>query len=233
MNENSKEIERIKSVYNNYKKSKDYPAWTLSNRGNNFIIKERNDAIKNILIDNKIDLKNMKILELGAAAGNLVPMLESNGAKRENIKCVDIRLNKLEQGKKQFPEVDFREMDAGKLDFSDSTFDVITVFTLFSSILDREYRLKIACEILRTLKPNGFILYYDIRYNNPFNKNVIGIGLKDLDELFPNVKKIVKPITLLPPLSRKLGVSTTYLYNILSNISFLKTNYLTLFKLGR
>ena len=85
---------------NNYKKDKDYHDWTLSNHGNNFIIKERNNAIRNILIDNKIDLKNMKILEIGSAAGNLVPILESNGAKRDNIKCIDIRLNKLEQGKK-------------------------------------------------------------------------------------------------------------------------------------
>ena len=124
-------------------------------------------------------------------------------------------------------------MDAGKLIFSDSTFDMITVFTLFSSVLEKENRLKIAREILRTLKPNGFILYYDIRYDNPFNENVIGIRLKDLDELFPNVNKIVKLITLLPPLSRKLGGSATYLYDTLSKISILRTNYLTLFKIGR
>ena len=35
---------------------------------------------------------------------------------------------------------------------------------------------KVAAEMLRVVKPQGLILWYDFRYNNPRNSNVRGIG---------------------------------------------------------
>ena len=43
-----------------------------------------------------------------------------------------------------------------------------------------------ASEIRRGFKLGGVIMYYDLRINNPFNKNIIGINKKEIDNnLFP------------------------------------------------
>ena len=112
------------------------------------------------------------------------------------------------------------------MDFDDSKFDIITTFTLFSSILNEESRAKVATEIHRILKPNGFIIYYDLRINNPINKNVIGIKKNDLYKLFPNMKYEIQSTTVLPPISRKLGKFTNSLYPFLTKLSCLHSHYI-------
>ena len=72
--------------------------------------------------------------------------------------------------------------------YEDNYFDIITVFTVFSSIINKSYRKKISKEIDRVLKKGGMILYYDLKYLNPFNKNVIKINKDEIDNNFENVK---------------------------------------------
>ena len=50
--------------------------------------------------------------------------------------------------------------------------------TCFTSILDQEMKKSIAREVLRVLKDEGIILWYDFRYNNPKNPDVKGIEKK-------------------------------------------------------
>ena len=71
-------------------------------------------------------------------------------------------------------------------------------------------------EVSRVLKPNGFILYYDLRYNNPANKDVVGIHRDELWLLFSRMKKHINTLTILPPLVRMLGSYTQTLYKIFS-----------------
>ena len=73
-------------------------------------------------------------------------------------------------------------------------------------------------------------MYYDLRINNPFNKNIIGINKKEIDNLFPNMEKQLRKITLLPPLTRILGVTLPYSYPFFSMIPLLKSHYIGLFK---
>ena len=101
---------------------------------------------------------------------------------------------------------------------------------MFSSILDDQNRYKVANEIIRLLKPNGIIMYYDVRYNNPTNKNLKAVKRKQLFKLFPNMKKELLSVTLLPYLSRKLGILNNPFYFLLSKISFLRTHYIGIIK---
>ena len=81
-------------------------------------------------------------------------------------------------------------------------------------------------------KPNGVIIYYDIRYNNPFNSNVIKMTLDDIKYLFPNMIVKLKPVTILPPLIRALGKTSIELYPLLAKLNFLKTHYIGHFTKG-
>jgi ubiquinone/menaquinone biosynthesis C-methylase UbiE len=225
-----KERERIKNVYTAYMSDETfYKKWSTSNSGNHFISEERYKAIEKFLIDFDVKLHNKMILEVGCAGGSTISSLLRLGAVEENIHGIDIRSHRLNDAKKIYPNARFSIMDASELNFVGNNFDIVTTFTLFSSILDPEIRKQIASEIYRVLKPDGVVLYYDFRYNNPANKHVDGINKNEINHLFFHMKMTLKSITVLPPLSRKLDKMTSILYPALSKVPFLRSHYLGLF----
>ena len=174
------EINRILSVYNKYMAhSRLKNKWSISNKGNRIIYNERKSNISKIIHDLGIRLTSKNILDVGCAGGNIFNLLQDLGAKEENIYGIDVRGDRLEEAKELFPASNFMQMDARELNFDDATFDIVFTFTIFSSIIEKKIRMEVANEICRVLKPNGVIIYYDIRYNNPFNSNVIKMTLDD------------------------------------------------------
>ena len=116
-------------------------------------------------------------------------------------------------------------MDARKLNFDENYFDIITVFTFFSSLLNENYQNEVSKELIRVLKPKGLIVFYDLRYNNPFNPNVVGITKSRLNDIFKNKLVDYDLLTLIPPLARSLGTLNYLLYKTLSYIPFFKSHY--------
>jgi len=87
---------------------------------------------------------------------------------------------------------------------------------------------KIAREIDRVLAPGGRLLWYDFAFNNPFNPEVRGIGLREVCQLFPGFSMTARRITLAPPLGRAIGRVGPIVYYLASKIRFLCTHYLCL-----
>lgn len=225
----SKNLERlrIETVYNGYlNNTKIINKWSEKNIGNQISIKDRNSKVKDLFIKNNLDIKNAKILDLGCASGNFINSLLNIGIRKKNITGIDIRKNSIKNAKKRFPEIRFQLMDARKLEYSDNTFDCIIIFTLFSSVLKSLDRKKIAEEAKRVLKSTGFIIFYDVRMNNPFNKNIIGMNKKELSRIFYDMKFVCARITLIPPIARNLGIATSMLYPILCKLPFLNSHYI-------
>ena len=148
-----------------------------------------------------------------------MPILKKFGAAEKNLHGIDLREDRLSYAKKRFPKSSFNLMDARNINFNDSSFDMVISFTLFSSVLNMDYRKQIAREMVRVLKPRGVILYYDFRYNNPFNRNVMKLDIKIWKSLFPNMKMELT-LLLLPPLVRLFGGLAKLFYPILSKIHF-------------
>jgi len=227
------EVNRILSVYNKYMAhSRLKNKWSISNKGNKIIHNERKSNISKIIHDLDIRLTSKNILDVGCAGGNIFNLLQDLGAKEENIYGIDVRGDRLKEAKELFPASNFMQMDARELNFDDATFDIVFTFTIFSSIIEKKIRMEVADEICRVLKPNGVIIYYDIRYNNPFNSNVIKMTLDDIKYLFPNMIVKLKPITILPPFIRALGKTSIKLYPFLAKLNFLKTHYIGHFTKG-
>lgn len=225
----SKNLERlrIETVYNGYLNNKKViNKWSEKNIGNQISIKDRNSKVKDLFIKNNLDIKNAKVLDLGCASGNFINSLLNIGIRKKNITGIDIRKNSIKNAKKRFPEIRFELMDARKLEYSDNTFDCIIIFTLFSSVLKSLDRKKIAEEAKRVLKSTGLIIYYDVRMNNPFNKNIIGMNKKELSRIFHDMKFVCARITLIPPIARNLGIATSMLYPILCKLPFLNSHYI-------
>jgi hypothetical protein len=74
--------------------------------------------------------------------------------------------------------------------------------TMFSSILSTGVREDIAAEMDRVLRPNGVVLWYDLRADNPFNKDVRGVRRQEIARLFPGYALRLTRVTLAPPLAR-------------------------------
>ena len=69
-------------------------------------------------------------------------------------------------------------------------------------------------------------MWYDFIYDNPKNKDVNGIPLKEIKELFPEAKIQYWSLTLAPPISRLITKIHPSLYNIFNAFPFLRTHIL-------
>jgi hypothetical protein len=97
---------------------------------------------------------------------------------------------------------------------------------LFSSILNPDFRQACAADIWRVLKPNGMLIWYDFRYDNPMNRKVKGMTLKEIHRLFPAGRIRKYNITLLPPIARKIAPFSVSLCRLISLMPPLRSHIL-------
>jgi ubiquinone/menaquinone biosynthesis C-methylase UbiE len=146
------------------------------------------------------------------------------GARVEDLIGVDLLPDRVAAAKRNHPNLDVRVANAEHLEFPEASFDLVLAITLFSSIKDRGMAHRVADEIERVMKPGGALLWYDFRYDNPRNRNVRGMSGAEVITLFPRLSGELRKITLLPPLSRRLGPLTPALYPAFSAIPRLRTH---------
>jgi phospholipid N-methyltransferase len=158
------------------------------------------------------ELDSRKIMEIGAGSGDNLIALKRFGFRWSNIyanELLDDRVSILEQN---LPNSHIYKGDALELEFEEH-FDIVFQSTLFTSVLDFEFKKKLANKMMKMTKKCGLILWYDFKYNNPNNKDVKGISKTEINRLFPNAKKIkFYNTTLAPPIARRVGK----LYNIIN-----------------
>jgi len=104
---------------------------------------------------------------------------------------------------------------ADEIPFDDGTFDVTAAITLFSSLPSSRMESAVAAEISRVTRSRGYLLWYDIRYPNPWNASVHAVPSGRIHELFPGWTGELRSSTLLPPVARRLARSTPVLYPVL------------------
>lgn len=225
------EIEEIRKRYEKRKSLPEKSRYSYFNSGNLFIIQGREKKILELL--NKYGMNHLgdkKILDIGCGTGGWLRDFIQWGARPENLYGIDLLEDRIEEARKISPNINFICGNAEKLDFPDNNFDIVLQATCFTSIFDLEMKKNIAKEMLRTLKDEGIILWYDFRYNNPKNPDVKGIEIKEIRELFPNCQYDFNLITLAPPLVRRLAPQNWLLCEILGKIPLLRTHYLVIIK---
>jgi SAM-dependent methyltransferase len=162
---------------------------------------------------------------LGVVVGVLREFIKY-GARPENLYGIDLLPDRIEEAKRLSPNIKFTCGNAEDLPYEDNFFDMTLCFTVFSSILDRIMRQNIAREMLRALKPEGMVLWYDYHVNNPKTPDVRGVKKREIHELFPDCEIHLRRITLAPPIARALAPFSTVLCQLLEKIPLLRTHYL-------
>ena len=74
--------------------------------------------------------------------------------------------------------------------------------------------------------PGGVVAVYDSRLPNPRNADVRAVRRRELEAGFAGWNVSVRRLTLLPPLSRRLGRTTPFAYPALCRIPALRTRLL-------
>jgi ubiquinone/menaquinone biosynthesis C-methylase UbiE len=171
-------------------------------------------------------LKDNRLLEIGCGTGDLLRDFVKWGAQPENITGVDLLPDRAADASRLCPEkIKILTGDAAILPFADASFDLVIQSTVFTSVLDAGMKRLMAAEMLRVLKQNGLIVWYDYYMNNPHNADVRGVKLHEIRELFPECKMLLTRITLAPPLARWLARYSWLLCDVLEKIPWLCTHY--------
>jgi ubiquinone/menaquinone biosynthesis C-methylase UbiE len=126
------------------------------------------------------------------------------------------------------PEFDVVEGSAAALPWGNETFDMVTQFTTFTSILDHAERVTAAREIDRVLKPNGILVWYDF-WLNPSNRHTHPVRPSELRALFPTYHHDLRRVTLAPPIARAVAPRSRRLASVLEEIWVLQSHLLGVF----
>ena len=172
-------------------------------------------------------LSEKKILEVGCGGGSNLAKFIELGFEPRNIIGNELITERAAAARKIIPkEIEIIEGDALKLSFTPNSFDIVFQSTVFSSILDSSFQKELARKMWNFAKPEGGILWYDFTYDNPKNRDVRGIPLKKIKELFPEGKINHWRLTLAPPISRTVTKIHPSLYHIFNMFPFLRTHLL-------
>jgi SAM-dependent methyltransferase len=163
-------------------------------------------------------------LEVGCGTGGWFGALVDWGYQSADIHGVDLSAERLEQARTKFPLADLRLADGCALPWPDSTFRLVVVSVVFTSVLDHQVRRRMAQEIERVLMPGGGLLWYDFAFNNPRNPNVRKVSAAELRSLFPNLRGRIVRVTLAPPIARAIAPRSWSLAKALSSLPWLRTH---------
>jgi ubiquinone/menaquinone biosynthesis C-methylase UbiE len=172
-----------------------------------------------------VPLAERRILEVGCGRGNWLAMFEAFGARRENFAGTDLDEYRIADCAQRFPTADIRVGEASRLAWPGAEFDFVFQGTMFSSILDWGMQRAVASEMLRVLKPDGAILWYDFHMNNPRNPHVRGVPRDEIQSLFPGCRIALRRTTLAPPIARRIVLFSWLAGEQLESMRVLNTHY--------
>ena len=230
--QNPDEIDRIKEVYSTVYQPDPMDltyVWHPRNPISIYFRQAQERALVKLFNKYNLPIEGMQILDVGCGNGSFLRFIASLGTPPVNLNGVDLMPQRIEQAQILCPaQIDLRVGNAEALPYSDRFFDLVSQFTVFSSILDMKVRERVAQEMLRVLKPGGYILWYDMRISR--SANTRGIDTDEILELFP--RTVILTLRGLHPLrATQIAKISPYLCDLLDLVPGLrKTHYLGLFQ---
>ena len=230
-NAESDEIRRIQAEYERRSREipRDFYSW---GRLPNYFFDTQ--LVRNCIVELRREgmfpLENRSVADIGCGAGRW--LLEFAQWDATDLHGIELDESRLQRAKQKLPLADLRSGDARHLPWGDNSFDLVSTFTVFSSILNENVRKQIAAEMMRVLKPGGVILWFDFRVNNPRNSAVRGVTSREIGELFPGCAIRLRRVTLAPPLARAIVPISWIAALALEKLPFLRTHYLGIIRKG-
>lgn len=196
--------------------------WGMEITGNRFMHEGKCQYVDNLIKTTFSDLSTLKVIDMGCGLGHELARLKDLGLQSHNLFGLDINEERILKAKDSYQDITFNMMSALDTGYEDGSFDIIMLYTVFSSIPDYNLKLKIAQEMRRLLSKNGIIIIYDMRYPNPSNKSINPLRLSQVEKLFDGMHIQSQSITLIPQIARQL--SNRCAYNLLHSIPIMRSH---------
>jgi SAM-dependent methyltransferase len=222
----SNAADRLERIYDRYQRSRRRRrAWAADNPGNLAIRAELLELFHREVGDR---LAAGHLLDIGCGPGWLLVELARSGIAQERLHGVELIESRIAAARRALPRADVQRADARWLPYKTGAFDVVTMFTLLSSLPDATSAETALAEGRRVLAPEGVLLVYEPRRPNPLNNATRLITARDLDRaLGPGWSEAT--LTVFPPLARRLGAFAGGAYPMLARVRPLLTHRLAVF----
>jgi SAM-dependent methyltransferase len=221
--EHADSLDAIRAAYAGYAVDDRYRLWTMANRGFARISADRERSLTQLLDRSTPSDGAASILDVGCGTGGTGAVVQRHLPKARYV-GVDLIPGFIEEARAANPDLHFEVASAHRLPFQTGGFDIVLALTMFSSLWSSELEQAAAAEIRRVLRPGGWLIWYDLRYPNPSNRAVHGLGRRQVQALFPGWKGDLWSMTVLPPIARRLGATTPLLYPMLEAIPALRSH---------
>lgn len=173
------------------------------------------------------DLSAIDAIEVGCGAGgNLLELLRL-GFAPERLAGIELLPERLAQARRVLPAgVRLHAGDASALALAPASAGLVLQSTVFSSVLDDAFQQRLADAMWSWVAPGGGVLWYDFTVDNPRNRDVRGVPVARIRELFPEARVTWRRVTLAPPLARAACRLHPGMYPLLNTIPWLRTHVL-------
>ena len=150
-------------------------------------------------------LAGLQITEVGCGSGGNLHDLVRLGAQPQHLQGLELLPERAAQARATLPDaLAIHAGDAASATIAPGSQQAVLAFTLFSSLLDAEFRTALAQQMWQWVAPGGGVLVYDFVVNNPRNPDVQGVPLAEVRRLFPQAQLHSQRVTLAPPVARRL-----------------------------
>ena len=199
------ETDRIRREYS--RRATEIPPdhYSILRPENLFAIEGRNRAFIQVLkaTGSRISQSN-KVLEVGCGDRGWSPLFSQIGIPASNLAGIDLMVDRIRTAKSIVRGGGFCVGNAAQLPWKSGTFDVVLQSQVFTSILQEDMRCAVAEEMVRVLRDEGFIIWYDFIHNNPWNSNVRGVPKSMIRKYFPESGLYCRRVTLALPITRRI-----------------------------
>jgi ubiquinone/menaquinone biosynthesis C-methylase UbiE len=219
------ERERLSGIYERYARSvRSRRAWSADNAGNM--------AIRDELVARALEALGARlldahaVLDAGCGSGWWLERLEHHRPVGAALHGVELLPERAAAARRRAPAAAIVEADVRALPYQDRAFDVVTLFTVLSSMPRPSDAARAIAECRRVLLPGGALLIWEPRLPNPLNRDTIAINGSLLAHALHGTRVQASSITVLPPLARLLGDRTPSWYPRLARMAPLRTHRL-------
>ena len=169
----------------------------------------------------------LRVLEIGCGSGSNLQEFMRLGFDPANLVGNELLPERFTAARRSLPAaVELHPGDALALPFADESFDIVYQSTVFTSLLDNDFQQRLADRMWRWVRCGGAVLWYDFTFDNPKNKEVRGLPLSRVRDLFPQGLIDAQRVTLAPPISRRVVRLHHALYPMLNLLPLLRSHLL-------
>ena len=167
------------------------------------------------------------LLDAGCGAGWWLRRLCEAGVEPDRLHGVDLLDERVAKARRAVPRAHLAAGDVRRLPYADEKFRAVFLVTVLSSLPDAQSVRSAVAEAWRVLAPGGVMVVWEARWPNPLNQATRLVRAQAVSAVTGAPPAATAPITLAPPLARRLGPAAQRWHPRLARVPPLRTHRLS------